>query len=233
MRKSMNSAIVTGAARGLGKEIALTLADSGYAVAINYYRSRKEAAKTLKELRKINNNCISFKGDLTKEKNVKRLVAAAKKKCGRIDVLVNNIGDFLYKPLLKTSKKELEAVIQNNIVTAFLCSKEVIQVMKKKGYGRIINIGSVGCTELMAPEMTTPYYIGKTGVWLLTKSFARAAPKGITVNMVSPGILRTSVAKPKHARHTELSEAANAVMLLIRSSRNGKNVTVAKWKPDG
>ncbi|MAG15695.1 bifunctional dihydropteridine reductase/dihydrofolate reductase TmpR [Candidatus Woesearchaeota archaeon] len=229
----MKGAIVTGAARGLGKAIALMLANEGYAVAINYNKSRKEAAKTLKELRKINGDCICVKGDLTNEKNVKRLVTAAKKKFGRIDVLVNNIGDFLYKPLLKTTSKEVKDMFENNSITVFSCSKEAIKIMKKQKRGRIVNIGSVGCTEMMVPDKTTPYYIGKTGVWLLTKALAKAAPKGVTVNMVSPGILKTSVVKPKGAKYTDIREVAAAVSLLIHSNHNGKNVTVAKWKPDG
>lgn len=229
----MKAAIVTGSAKGLGKAIAVMLAYEGYAVAINYRKSRKEAARTLRLLRKINGKCISVQGDLTKEEKAGMVVASAKKKFGRIDILVNNIGDFVYKPLMKTSKKELMQAVENNVATAFLCSKAVMPVMEKQKHGRIINIGSVGCTELTAPDNTTPYYIGKTGLWLLTKALARNAPKGVTVNMVSPGILRTSVVKPKGAKYTELAEVANAVMMLINSSHNGKNVTVARWRPEG
>ena len=227
----MKGAIVTGSARGLGRATALMLAKEGYVVAINYRKSGKEATKTLQLLRKINSSCISVQGDLTKERNVKKLVAAAKKKFGRIDVLVNNIGDFLYKPLLSTTPKEIETVFRNNVITSFMCSKEVIKFMKKGG--SIINIGSTGCDELLAPKMTTPYYMAKTSVYLLTKGLSRTAGNGITVNAVSPGILKTSVVKMKGVQLTSFDEVTNAIKKLIKSNSNGKIVTVAKWKPDG
>ncbi len=229
----MRGAIVTGAAKGLGREIALSLAKRGFAVAINYRTSKKEAEAMLRQLRKINKNCIAVSGDLTKESDVKQLVELAQRKFERVDVLINNIGDFLYKPILQTTKKELVETVENNVATVLLCSKVVFPLMKEQKYGRIVNIGSVGCTELLSPDNTTAYYIGKTGVWLLTKSLARNAPENVTVNMVSPGILRTSMVKPEGATYTEFEEVADAMMLLIDSSHNGKNITVAKWKPEG
>ena len=229
----MKGALVTGAARGLGKEIALTLAREGYAVAVNYRKSGRDARRTLKALRKINRNCTALKGDMARESDVRRTFSSAKRRMGRIDVLVNNVGDFLRKPLLKTTGKELTGVVGNNIATAFLCSREAVRVMKRQKHGRIINVGSVGCDEMLAPDFTTPYYIGKTGVFMLTKALARKAPEGVTVNMVSPGILRTSVVKPKGAAFTEMQEVASAVMMLISSSHNGKNLTIARWKPEG
>jgi len=225
----MKGAIVTGAAKGLGKTIALMLAREGYAVAINYNKSGKEAAKTLKELKKINMSCISIKGDLTKERNVKRLIATAKKKFGKIEVVVNNIGDFLHKPLLKTNSKEIVTVFENNVAIAFNCYKEAIKVMKK---GCIINIGSTGCDHLLAPVHTTPYYMAKSSLLILTKALAREK-KGVRVNMVSPGILKTSVVKPDGAKYTDIREVTAAISLLINSNHTGKNVTVARWKPEG
>ena len=107
----MKGALVTGAARGLGREIALTLARDGYAVAVNYRKSRRDARVTLKALRKINRGCTALKGDMSRESDVKRVFSSAKRRMGGIDVLVNNVGDFLHKPLLKTTGKELAGVI--------------------------------------------------------------------------------------------------------------------------
>ena len=229
----MKCAVVTGAAKGLGKAMATMLALQGYGVVINYRNSQKEAHRTLKMLKKINGGCIVAKGDVTREVDVKRVFSSVKKKFGRVDVLINNVGDFLHKPLLKTTKKELMEVVENNVVSAFLCSKAAIPIMAKQKRGRIVNIGSVGCTELLAPDDTAPYYVGKTGVWLLTKALARNVPKGVTVNMISPGILRTSIVSPKGAAFTEMQEVVSAAMKLIKSDGNGKNLTVAKWKPQG
>ena len=233
---NMKGAIVTGGAKGLGRKIALMLAKEGYAVAINYNRSKKEAEETLAELGKIKKGCIALQGDLTKEKNVKKLVSTAFRKFGRIDVLINNIGDFLYKPLLKTTPQEIGHVFRNNVITAFMCSREAIKVMQKQKYGRIINIGCTGCDELLAPENTTPYYMAKTGVLLMTKAIARSAGKGITVNAVSPGILKTSVVGPKGvtAKHyTTFDEVTKAIKSIIKSRKNGINLTVARWRPYG
>ena len=229
----MKSAIVTGSAKGLGKAIALMLAKEGYAVVLGYNKSAKEAAKTLSELRKFNPDCIAVRGDLTKEKDVARLMSSAKRKFGRIDVLVNNIGDFLYKPLLKTSPEEIQTVFNSNVITAFTCSKKAAEVMRRQKYGRIINVGSTGCDKLIAPEMTTPYYMAKTSLLLMTKALARVVPPGITVNVVCPGILKTSVVRVKGVKLTTFDEVSAAVKKLIKGRLNGKAVTVAKWKPEG
>ena len=229
----MKAAIVTGSAKGLGRAIALMLAREGHAVVMNYNKSKNEAEKTLSELRKINGSCIAVRGDLTLEKNAGKLVDVANRKFGRIDVLVNNVGDFLYKPLLKTKPEEIEAVFRNNVITAFLCSKKSIEVMRKQKHGRIINVGSTGCGELIAPKMTTAYYMAKTSLLLMTKSMARTLPAGITVNMVCPGILKTSVVKPKGAEFTPFDEVTGAIKKIVNGKMSGKVITVAKWKPDG
>ncbi len=225
----MKSAIVTGAAKGLGKEIALALTADGYAVAINYNKSRKRAGETLRKLRMLNPKCIAIQGDLTKEKNVNRLIASVIKKFGRIDVLVNNIGDFHYKPILETKVQEIEQVFQNNVSTAFMCSKAALEHMKN---GRILNIGSVGCDETLAPKMTTPYYMAKTALWQLTKTMARATKKA-TVNMVSLGILKSSVVKKKGATYTEIGEVVAGIRKIIKSKKTGTITTIARWRPEG
>ena len=229
----MKTAFVTGASKGMGREIALAMARKGYSVAINHLRSKEDASHTLKLLRKVNEDCISLQGDMTNEDDVRQAFSSIIEQYERIDVLVNNVGDFLHVPLLKTSKKELMQVIENNVATAFLCSKAAMPLMTRQKRGRIINFGSVGCDDLLAPDNTTPYYIGKTGVYLLTKSLARNAPEGVTVNMVSPGVLPTSVVKAPDVSLTSMDDVCRAIMSLIGGSETGKNVTIASWRPEG
>ena len=229
----MKTAFVTGASKGIGKEIALMMAREGYSVAINYLKSREDAFKTLKSLKETGQDCTAFQGDMTEPEDVERVFSSLTDRYGRIDVLINNIGDFLHTPLLETSKKELMQVIENNVCSVFLCSKTAMPIMKKQKHGRIINFGSTGCDQLLAPDNTTPYYIGKTGVYLLTKALARNVPEGVTVNMVSPGILPTSMIKPPETQLTSIEEVCKEVMALVKSSENGKNVTVSSWEPEG
>ena len=229
----MKTAFVTGASKGMGKETALMMARNGYCVAINYRKSKDDASHTLELLGKINENCMVLHGDMTDETDVKRAFSAIMDRYGRIDVLVNNVGDFLYVPLFRTSKKELMQVVENNVASVFLCSKTAIPFMARQKHGRIINFGSVGCDELLAPDNTTPYYVGKTGVYLLTKALSRNSPEGVTVNMVSPGVLPTSVVKSPDASLTNMDDVCDAIMDLIEGSETGKNVTIASWKPEG
>ena len=217
-------ALVTGSAKGLGKALALELARSGAAVIINYLRSEKEAETTLKEAKELSKGSIKIRADVTDEKEVRMMFNEIREKFGRLNILVNNVGDFIYKPISEVSSGDFRHVIENNLFSAFYCCKSALPVMKN--YGRIINIGCMGCDRVTIRKMTAPYYIAKTGLWMLTKSLALETKKGITVNMVSPGVLESSVVKPQ-AEIIRFSDISNAVMFLLSENSdkiNGANI---------
>lgn len=220
-------ALVTGGAKGLGRHIALELAKNGAAVVIHYLKSEKEAEQTLEEARKLSKDAIKLKADVTSEREVEEMLSKITGRFGRLDILINNVGDFIYKPVTETGGGEFRHIIASNLFSAFYTCRKAMQLMK--GYGRIINMGCMGCDRMTIRRMTAPYYIAKTGLWMLTKAFALECREGITVNMVSPGVLETSAVKPK-AEIISFSDITGAVMFLLSESSgkvNGASIEVS------
>lgn len=226
-------ALITGSAKGLGKAISLHLAKNGYIVVLNYLNSSTDANETLNNLRKFSPESISICADVTDEKQVSKMFDQIFSEFGRIDVLINNVGNFIYKPIPQTSVSEFNDVISNNLSSVFICSKYAIEIMKKNKFGRIISFGSCGADRMLVRKFTTPYYIAKTGVLLLTKALsAEVAQFGITVNSISPGILESSVVKHKtpSGRDAKFVDIINAVDFLLKKESdyiNGANIEVA------
>lgn len=225
-------ALVTGSAKNLGRAISINLAKQGVKVVIHYQNSEKEARQTLKEIKKYSEG-IMVKADLTDEKEVINLFKTVKEELGTVDILVNTIGNFIFEPITTTAFTKFKDIIASNLYSAFLCCQEALPHMQKKKWGRIINFGCVGADNLTIREKTTPYYIAKTGVIMLTKVLAYEYAKyGITVNSISPGILQTSVAKPKtpSGKFAQFEDIINAVNFLLKDDSsyiNGANIEVA------
>lgn len=229
--------LVTGSAKNLGRAIALDLAKQGAKVVIHYQSSEKEARQTLNEIKKYSEGII-IKADLTRENEVINLFQTAKKKLGTVDVLVNTIGNFIFEPITTTTFAKFKDVIGSNLYSTFLCCQQALPSMQKKKWGRIINFGCVGADNLTIREKTTPYYIAKSGVIMLTKVLAfEYAKYGITINSISPGILQTSIAKPKTptGKFAEFEDIINAINFLLKDDShyvNGANLEVAGgWQP--
>ena len=225
-------ALVTGSAKNLGRAIAIDLAKKGAKVVIHYQSSEKEARQTLNEINKYSGGLL-VKADLTNENEVINLFQTAKKELGTADILVNTIGNFIFEPITSTSFTKFKDVIESNLYSTFLCCKEVLPHMQKKKWGRIINFGCVGADNLTVREKTTPYYIAKSGVIMLTKVLAYEYAKyGITINSISPGILQTSIAKPTTptGKFAKFSDITNAINFLLKDDSNyvnGANLEVA------
>jgi NAD(P)-dependent dehydrogenase (short-subunit alcohol dehydrogenase family) len=116
---------------------------------------------------------------------------------GRLDVLVNNVGDYLEKPLAFVSIAEWDAILRSNLHSVFLCTREALPMMRRAGKGRVITIGYAPVGKVMSSAKCAVYHLAKLGVLSLTKAFAaEEARNGITVNMISPGTLFNSVKKP-------------------------------------
>ncbi|MES1025849.1 3-oxoacyl-[acyl-carrier-protein] reductase [Gloeocapsa sp. BRSZ] len=185
-------AIVTGASRGIGKAIALSLASEGANVVVNYASSSTAAEKVVEEITTSGGNAIALQADVSKADQVDALLNAVMEKWNRVDVLVNNAGITRDTLLLRMKPEEWQAVIDLNLTGVFLCTRAVSKVMLKQRSGRIISITSV------AGQMGNPgqanYSAAKAGVIGFTKTVAKElAPRGITANAVAPGFITTDM----------------------------------------
>ncbi len=187
-------ALVTGCAKGIGSWTARALAKEGAEIVINYKTSPKEALKLSESIQKMGRKTLVIKADVTKPKEVQKLFKQAEKKFGGVDILVNNVGNFIIKSIYKTSYNEWKDIIETNLTSAFLCSQAALAKMRERKWGRIINITVATVDKQAATPKVAPYNAAKTGVLVLTKSLAaEEAKNGITVNSVGPGIVDTGV----------------------------------------
>jgi len=211
-------ALVTGSTRGIGLSIAQKLALSGYGVILNYAYDKHRAEEASSQLRKLSPSVSVIRADVTDEEDVRRLIAEAEP----LDLLVNNVGDFLYKPLIETTKAEWDSIIASNLTSAFLCCREAIRSMRERKRGLIINIASMNAGIIRSTPNTLPYAIANAGIISLTKTLARTEGGfGIRVNAVSPGFVASSEHTPLDAmdriplrRLARAEEIADAVLFL-------------------
>lgn len=185
-------ALITGATRGIGKQIALTLAKEGYDIAINYRTENEDLKNTKKEIEENNVKCLAVQGDVSSFEDCERFVKEVIEKYEKIDVLVNNAGITRDTLLMRMKKEDFETVIDVNLVGTFNVTKNVINHMMKVRSGRIINISSVVGVAGNAGQ--TNYSASKAGIIGFTKSLAKeVASREILVNAVAPGFIETSM----------------------------------------
>ncbi|MCP4728110.1 MAG: SDR family oxidoreductase [bacterium] len=186
----IKTALITGSSRGIGAAAAAFLGKNRCNVIINYNSSKDSAEDLKSQINGDGGNAIAVKADVTLQNEVKHLISEGIDAFGKIDILVNNVGDFLYKEIGDITVDEWKRIIDSNLNSALYSTKEILPGMREKKWGRIINIGVAGLNKLAAQPMITPYMIAKTGLLQLTRSLAVAeASNGITVNMVSPGLI--------------------------------------------
>ena len=188
------TALVTGASRGIGRAIALELANAGAEVVINYANSPEKANEVVKAIESSGGVAYSVKANVADEIEVDGLFKTILEKSGHIDILVNNAGITRDGLLMRMKSEDWEAVMNLNLKGVFLCTKAVARTMLKQKKGRIINITSV--VGLMGNAGQANYAAAKAGVIGLTKSSAKEfASRGITVNAVAPGFIETDMTK--------------------------------------
>jgi NAD(P)-dependent dehydrogenase (short-subunit alcohol dehydrogenase family) len=213
-------ALVTGSATGIGRGIALALAGAGYDVAIHYRRSAAEAEATRREAETAGVAAIVLQADLAERSAAAALVHEAHERLGGLSVLVNNVGNYLYKPLEDVTDAEWDDVLSTNLSATFATCRAAVPLFREAGGGRIVNLGYAGAQSLVARPGLAAYAIAKTGVVLLTKAIARAeAAHGITANVVAPGVIENSATKPLHeipaGREGRIDEVAAAVLYFL------------------
>ena len=186
------TALITGATRGIGKQIALTLAQNGYDIAINYRTENDALKETKKQIEEKGVKCLTVQGDVSNFEDCERFVKEIIEEYGKIDVLVNNAGITKDTLLMRMRKEDFEDVIDTNLVGTFNVTKNVISHMMKARSGRIINISSVVGVAGNAGQ--TNYSASKAGMIGFTKSLAKeVASRGILVNAVAPGFIETGM----------------------------------------
>lgn len=192
MRLSGKTAIVTGSGRGIGKATAIALAKEGCNVVV-CSRTAREIENTANEIKKLGSKAISVRADVSNSGDVRNLIKKTIDEFGSIGILVNNAGVAVYKPLIDTTEKEYDYVMNVNTKGVFLCTKEVLPHMIKQKSGVIVNISSAlgkhGSKDFSA------YSASKFGVIGLTESVAAELPSGIKVYAVCPGGVATDMVK--------------------------------------
>ena len=187
-------ALVTGASRGIGREIAKSLAKQNIKVIANYNNSEEKAIELKKELEAEGIVIDIVKADVSKREEIKHLVQYAIGNYGKIDILINNAGISEYKLFTDETDEDWNKVINTNLYSAFAVSQEVIPNMIKNKNGCIINISSVW--GMVGASMEVLYSVSKAGIDGLTKALAKElGPSNIRVNAIAPGIVDTDMCK--------------------------------------
>jgi 3-oxoacyl-[acyl-carrier protein] reductase len=182
-------AVVTGASKGIGAEIARQLAAEGAAVVVNYAASKAGADKVVAEITGHGGKAVAVQADLAKEADVRRLFAETKKAFGRLDILVNNAGIYEFAPLEAVTPEHFHKQFNLNVLGLLLATQEAARLIGPTG-GSIINISSVVATS--APPSTSVYSATKAAVDAVTRSLAKElGPRNIRVNSINPGMVET------------------------------------------
>lgn len=188
-------ALITGGARGIGRAIALSLADEGWKIAVCYRTSQTDGEKTLAEIRKRGSHGLAIRCDVSKPKPAEGLAKQVEQEWGRIDAVINCAGPYHRINLLEETVEGWHAMFDNNLHPVFYLSRAVAPGMKARKWGRIISFSMANADRQVAQPQLTAHYIAKVGVLVLTRSLARLlAPHGITVNAISPGFINSGSA---------------------------------------
>ena len=186
----MRNALVTGASKGIGRGIALRLAEMGVNVAVNYNTSAEAASQVEAEVRDAGVESLTVRADVSDLQQVKAMVDRVQKEWGHVDILVNNAGIIDDQLLVRMSDDSWERVIDTNLNGTFYCTRAAVRTMLRRRWGRIINIGSV--VGLRGNPGQTNYTASKAGIIGFSKALAKeVATRNITVNTVTPGYLET------------------------------------------
>jgi NAD(P)-dependent dehydrogenase (short-subunit alcohol dehydrogenase family) len=212
-------ALVTGASRGLGRGIALVLAEKGANLIINYHREKERAEDVAAEAEKMGRKAIIIKADVSDENDVNRMFAEIDCMFGSLDILVNNAGTTKAQNIFETMLDDWENIIRTNLRSCFLCSKAAMQKMREHKSGRIVNIASI-VGQRGALYGHVHYAAAKSGMFGFTKTLARTgAQYGITVNCVAPGIIETELLFQTHGEE-EVKRLADSVLLGLGKPRD-------------
>jgi len=216
-------ALVTGGSRGIGRAIAISLAEAGAAVAVNYREKTADAEATAQAIRAKGGKALAVRADVSQAAEVARMVAEVERGLGPVDVLVNNAGIGLVRTVDDLSEADFDTTIAVNLKSVFLCTQAVVGGMRARKWGRIVNISSGAARG--AGGVGPHYNASKAGMEGMTRGYAaRLVKDGITVNAVAPSLIETDMVKqgmPGAAARIPLGrfgtpeECAQVVMMLV------------------
>lgn len=189
--------LITGGGRGLGQALALDLARTGCRIALHFHTSRESAEATQQAIQLAGGEAALFQANLSCLAEAERLAADVVARFGQLDILINNAGLYQPKKGLELSEAEWFEGLDTTVTPVYFTSRACLPAIRRSSYKRIINIGDSACDHPGARDMAWSYHVGKTGVWILTRSLAETeAPHDVAVNMVSPGYLENSLDLP-------------------------------------
>jgi 3-oxoacyl-[acyl-carrier protein] reductase len=229
------TALVTGSSRGIGRAVAVALAQAGAALAINYLRRETEARAVEEQILGLDCRCISVQADVSLASDVERLVGVAEDRLGPIDILINNAGIARVQPAEEITERDWDELIDVNLKSCFLVTQAVLPGMRVRQWGRIVNLSSVAA---QVGGVVGPHYAAsKAGMQGLTHFYAqRFAKEGITVNSIAPALVETEMvtsnlnARPDRiplGRFGAVNEVADvAVMLATNAYITGQTINV-------
>jgi len=185
-------AVVTGGSRGIGRSIAIGLAEAGANVAVNYRERREAAEEVSADIRKLGRRAIAVQADVSAPADVERLAAMVEQELGEVEILVNNAGITRVKKLEGLTEADFDEMVRVNLKPAFLLTQRVLPAMRMRRWGRIINLSSVAA---QTGGVVGPHYAAsKAGLIGLTHSYASLlAKEGITVNAIAPALIETEM----------------------------------------
>ena len=188
----MKTAIITGSSQGIGRQIALEFAKNGYAVVVNYNKSKNEAFDLAENIKNLGGNAIAAEADVSKFEEAQKLINLSLNEFGKIDILVNNAGISLQKIFQDVSEAEWKNLFDVNVGSVFNCCSCVLKDMIPRKSGKIINISSIW--GMVGASMEVHYSASKAAVIGFTKALAKElGPSGINVNCVAPGVIDTKM----------------------------------------
>lgn len=183
-------ALVTGSSRGIGRHIAIGLARAGADVAVHCVRDRAAAEDAAAEVRRAGRKAFVVQGDATRSEDCARVVREAANGLGGLEILINNVGVFAYKPVREHSASEFEQIIAGTVGATFHCTMAALRWMREAGWGRVVNIGAAAAERAGGRAQIGPHLAGKAAVVSLTRTLAREeAGYGVTFNVVNPGVV--------------------------------------------
>ncbi len=216
-------ALVTGGSRGIGRQVALALAGQGADVALNFFKSQKEADQAALAIRDLGSRCLAVRADVSRSDDVLEMMKTIRAALGPVQVLVNNAGASRPQALQDISEADWDELIRTNLKSAFLVTQAALPDMRAARWGRIVNISSVAA---QVGGVVGPHYAAsKAGLIGLTHSYANLLSKeGITVNSVAPALIATDMVRRNPNARADLipvgrfgtvEEVAEAVLMLV------------------